>query len=126
MPEHWPYKNGSGAVELDWALDLRRTGPEDTEVVMMSMRVTGKMALIICLCCLCFSLRVQGQPLRKRSISEVQLMHNVREHKQVAERQDWLQVKLKNILSPSPNDSQKGQRGKHRTLISLQQHDRLT
>ncbi|XP_041849564.1 parathyroid hormone 1b [Melanotaenia boesemani] len=37
-------------------------------------------------------------PLRKRSISEVQLMHNIREHKQVGERQDWLQEKLKKII----------------------------
>uniref|UniRef100_A0A3Q1HM35 Uncharacterized protein n=1 Tax=Anabas testudineus TaxID=64144 RepID=A0A3Q1HM35_ANATE len=28
---------------------------------------------------------------RKRTISEVQLMHNVQEYKQVGERQDWLQ-----------------------------------
>uniref|UniRef100_A0A3B5QTZ4 Parathyroid hormone n=1 Tax=Xiphophorus maculatus TaxID=8083 RepID=A0A3B5QTZ4_XIPMA len=44
--------------------------------------------------CFCFS--------RKRSISEVQFMHNVQEHKQVGERQDWLQEKLKKIIIPSP------------------------
>lgn len=38
---------------------------------------------------------------RKRTISEVQLMHNVREHKQVGERQDWLQEKLKDIIVAS-------------------------
>lgn len=34
----------------------------------------------------------------KRTISEVQLMHNVQEHKQVGERQNWLQEKLKDIV----------------------------
>lgn len=38
---------------------------------------------------------------RKRTISEVQLMHNVREHKQVGDRQDWLQEKLKDIIVAS-------------------------
>lgn len=38
---------------------------------------------------------------RKRTISEVQFMHNVREHKQVGERQVWLQEKLKDIIVAS-------------------------
>ncbi|XDV17466.1 hypothetical protein PO909_023318 [Leuciscus waleckii] len=57
-------------------------------------------------------LYLEGAPLR-RSISEVQLMHNVREHKEMLERQDWLQLKLNNILIPSLNDSQKEQKGKN-------------
>ncbi|XP_062381399.1 parathyroid hormone 1b [Sardina pilchardus] len=126
MPARRPYKTAHRPVGLDWALDLTPTGPTGAHRgLLMATGVAGRVAVVMSLCCLCWSLRVQGHPLRKRSISEVQLMHNVREHKQVAERQDWLQVKLKNILSPSPNDSQKGQRGKHRTLSSLQ-HDRLT
>uniref|UniRef100_A0A8C1LSL2 Parathyroid hormone n=1 Tax=Cyprinus carpio TaxID=7962 RepID=A0A8C1LSL2_CYPCA len=52
-------------------------------------------------------LYLEGLPLR-RSISEVQLMHNVQEHKEMLERQDWLQLKLNNIIIPSLNDSQKG------------------
>ncbi|XP_026122156.1 parathyroid hormone 1b [Carassius auratus] len=55
---------------------------------------------------------LEGLPLSKRSISEVQLMHNVREHKEMIERQDWLQLKLNNIIIPSINDSQKEQKGK--------------
>lgn len=49
----------------------------------------------------------------KRSISEVQLMHNVREHKEMLDRQDWLQLKLNNIIIPSVNDSQKERKGKN-------------
>lgn len=43
---------------------------------------------------------------RKRTISEVQLMHNVREHKQVGERQVWLQEKLKGIIVSKPQRGQ--------------------
>lgn len=37
-------------------------------------------------------------------------MHNVREHKQVGERQDWLQEKLKDIIvaSTKPQHAQSG------------------
>ncbi|KAF3686458.1 Parathyroid hormone [Channa argus] len=46
----------------------------------------------------------------KRTISEVQLMHNFQEHKQVGERQDWLQEKLKKIIvaSTKPQHGQSG------------------
>ncbi|XP_016118797.1 parathyroid hormone-like, partial [Sinocyclocheilus grahami] len=71
-----------------------------------------KIMLIIVLWGLCSLPYLEGLPLSKRSISEVQLMHNVREHKEVLERQDWLQLKLNDILTPSINDSQKEQKGK--------------
>lgn len=45
---------------------------------------------------------------RKRTISEVQLMHNVQEHKQVGERQDWLQEKLKDIIVAGTKPQQSG------------------
>ncbi|XP_061559459.1 parathyroid hormone 1b [Phycodurus eques] len=54
------------------------------------------------------SLHTDAKPLRKRTISEVQLMHNVQEHKQVGERQGWLQEKLKDIIV-STADPQHGQ-----------------
>uniref|UniRef100_A0A3P9QJ16 Parathyroid hormone n=1 Tax=Poecilia reticulata TaxID=8081 RepID=A0A3P9QJ16_POERE len=55
-------------------------------------------------CEICSLMTGQGNPVYKgeRSISEVQFMHNVQEHKQVGERQDWLQEKLKKIIIPSP------------------------
>ncbi|KAF7703280.1 hypothetical protein HF521_022287 [Silurus meridionalis] len=67
---------------------------------------------------LCSLVHLEALPISKRSISEVQLMHNVGEHKQAVERQDWLQVKLKTVIIPSINDSQKGQKGKTRTISS--------
>ncbi|KAI7814377.1 parathyroid hormone 1b [Triplophysa rosa] len=80
---------------------------------MSPIRFLEKIILIIVLWGLCSLISLEGLPVSKRSISEVQLMHNVREHKQVLNRQDWLQLKLNNILIPSLNDSQKEQKGKH-------------
>ncbi|KAF4110611.1 hypothetical protein G5714_007642 [Onychostoma macrolepis] len=81
-------------------------------ITMLPIRSLEKIMLIIVLWGLCSLLYLEGLPISKRSISEVQLMHNVREHKEMLERQDWLQLKLNNILIPSINDSQKEQKGK--------------
>ncbi|KAM7396277.1 hypothetical protein PAMP_019329 [Pampus punctatissimus] len=35
--------------------------------------------------------------MRKRTVSEVQLMHNLGEHKQMQERREWLQMRLQGI-----------------------------
>uniref|UniRef100_A0A8C2DL47 Parathyroid hormone n=1 Tax=Cyprinus carpio TaxID=7962 RepID=A0A8C2DL47_CYPCA len=75
---------------------------------MLPIRSLERIMLFIVLWDLCSLLYLQGLPLSRRSISEVQLMHNVREHKEMLERQDWLQLKLNNIIIPSLNDSQKG------------------
>ncbi|OXB60394.1 hypothetical protein ASZ78_000800, partial [Callipepla squamata] len=37
--------------------------------------------------------------MRKRSVSEMQLMHNLGEHRHAVERQDWLQMKLQDVHS---------------------------
>ena len=39
-------------------------------------------------------------------------MHNMQVHKQVGERQDWLQSKLKDILAASHAKAQHGRSGK--------------
>ncbi|XP_061776963.1 parathyroid hormone-like [Nerophis ophidion] len=39
----------------------------------------------------------EGGPLRKRTVSEVQLMHDHGELKQVQQRRDWLQVRLRGL-----------------------------
>uniref|UniRef100_A0A3Q4M4U6 Parathyroid hormone n=1 Tax=Neolamprologus brichardi TaxID=32507 RepID=A0A3Q4M4U6_NEOBR len=53
--------------------------------------------LLISLCLLHFSVHCQGRPLSKRTVSEVQFMHNLGEHKQVQERREWLQMRLRGI-----------------------------
>ncbi|XP_075965868.1 parathyroid hormone 1b [Anarhichas minor] len=64
---------------------------------MFSLRYLETLVLIVFFA----SLHLEAKPLRKRTISEVQLMHNVREHKQVGDRQDWLQERLKDITVAS-------------------------
>ncbi|KAG8012914.1 Parathyroid hormone [Nibea albiflora] len=51
----------------------------------------------ISLCVLHLFTLCDGRPLRKRTVSEVQLMHDVREHKQVKERKEWLLTWLEGI-----------------------------
>uniref|UniRef100_A0A673CPK7 Parathyroid hormone n=1 Tax=Sphaeramia orbicularis TaxID=375764 RepID=A0A673CPK7_9TELE len=52
---------------------------------------------------------------RRRAISEVQLMHNVQQHKQVGGRQDWLEETLKDIIVPTV----KPQEGRSETIKNL-------
>ncbi|KAF3832659.1 hypothetical protein F7725_026324 [Dissostichus mawsoni] len=84
-------------------LDIRT---ENLFLNMFSLRYFEALVLILFLA----SLHIEARPLRKRTISEVQLMHNVREHKQVGDRQDWLQEKLKDITvaSAKPQHGQSG------------------
>ncbi|TMS13019.1 Parathyroid hormone, partial [Larimichthys crocea] len=79
---------------------------------MFSLRHLETLVLVLFLA----SLHIEAKPLRKRTISEVQLMHNVREHKQVGERQDWLQGKLKDIIVASAKP-QHGQSGNLKNLF---------
>nr|XP_040052344.1 parathyroid hormone 1b [Gasterosteus aculeatus aculeatus] len=79
---------------------------------MSSLRFLETVVLIFFLA----SLPLEAKPLRKRTISEVQLMHNVREHKQVGERQNWLQGRLKDIIAASAKP-QHGQSGKSINIL---------
>ncbi|XP_037109213.1 parathyroid hormone 1a [Syngnathus acus] len=62
-------------------------------------------ALFISLCVLHLFVVTEGRPLRKRTVSEVQLMHNLGEHREVQERRDWLQLRLRGIHT-APRHSQ--------------------
>ncbi|NWX25285.1 PTHY protein, partial [Notiomystis cincta] len=53
----------------------------------------------ITLCAICFFTPSDGRPMMKRSVSEMQLMHNLGEHRHAVERQDWLQMKLQDVHS---------------------------
>ncbi|TRY59746.1 hypothetical protein DNTS_017284 [Danionella cerebrum] len=92
-----PAKNQSSQIKT-------RLDKGDT---MLPIRFFEIILIHIVLWSFCSFLFLEGLPISKRSISEVQLMHNVREHKEMLERQDWLQLKLNNIIIPSSNDSQK-------------------
>ncbi|MBN3322442.1 PTHY protein, partial [Atractosteus spatula] len=82
------------------------------------MRSLDKLSCIMVLCALYYSSQSEGVPLRKRSVSEVQLMHSLGEHKYDKERQDWLQMKLKDIHTASlRSNAERGEKVRNRRLL---------
>ncbi|XP_026222346.1 parathyroid hormone 1a [Anabas testudineus] len=61
--------------------------------------------LFLLFCILYLAALCEGRPIRKRTVSEVQLMHNFGEHKQVQARQEWLQLRLRGIHTAPARDS---------------------
>ncbi|KAJ8412857.1 hypothetical protein AAFF_G00104390 [Aldrovandia affinis] len=84
---------------------------------MFSIRHVDTFTVTIFLCILCYSMKSDGKPLGKRSVSEVQLMHDLGEHKHVQKRQDWLQLKMKDIHTASLRNSERGERVRARRLL---------
>ncbi|KAJ8271514.1 hypothetical protein COCON_G00103730 [Conger conger] len=84
---------------------------------MFSTRNLDTFILIIFLSIICYSLKSEAKPLGKRSLSEVQLMHNLGNHKHVQGRQDWLRMKLKDIHTASLRNSDRGERVRARRLL---------
>ncbi|XP_060893143.1 parathyroid hormone-like [Labrus mixtus] len=71
--------------------------------------------LITSLCILHVFTFCEGRPLRKRTVSEVQLMHNIGELQQVQERRDWLQMRLRGIhTAPGRGSSEEASRLRRR------------
>ncbi|NXG73903.1 PTHY protein, partial [Baryphthengus martii] len=64
---------------------------------MTSIKNLARTAII--LYAICFFTNSAGRPMMKRSVSEMQLMHNLGEHRHTVERQDWLQMKLQDVHS---------------------------
>ncbi|KFP91305.1 PREDICTED: parathyroid hormone [Apaloderma vittatum] len=64
---------------------------------MTSIKNLARTAMV--LYAICFFTSCDGRPLTKRSVSEMQLMHNLGEHRHTVERQDWLQMKLQDVHS---------------------------
>ncbi|XP_066042911.1 parathyroid hormone [Chamaea fasciata] len=64
---------------------------------MTSIRNLARAAII--LGAVCFITTSDGRPMARRSVSEMQLMHNLGEHRHTVERQDWLQMKLQDVHS---------------------------
>uniref|UniRef100_A0A8C7QR85 Parathyroid hormone n=1 Tax=Oncorhynchus mykiss TaxID=8022 RepID=A0A8C7QR85_ONCMY len=84
---------------------------------MFPIRGLDVKVVLISLCILCYSTQSEGRPVIKRSISEVQLMHNLGEHKHVQERQDWLQMKLRDIHTASLRNAERGEKVRTRRLL---------
>ncbi|XP_071752011.2 parathyroid hormone 1a [Centroberyx gerrardi] len=83
---------------------------------MVIIRSLDCKIVFISFCILHITAHCEAGPLRRRSVSEVQLMHNLGEHKQVQERQDWLQMRLRDIHTASARGAGDPGRAKRRLL----------
>ncbi|XP_068460101.1 parathyroid hormone 1a [Clinocottus analis] len=61
------------------------------------MRLLDYKNLFLSLCIVQLFPLGEGRPRRKRTVSEVQLMHDLGELKQAQERRRWLQMRLRGI-----------------------------
>ncbi|XP_049928273.1 parathyroid hormone 1a [Epinephelus moara] len=82
---------------------------------MVNMQNLDFKIVFISLCILHLFTLYEGRPLRKRTVSEVQLMHNIGELKQVQERREWLQMRLQGIhTAPARGSSGEADRARRR------------
>ncbi|XP_054139615.1 parathyroid hormone [Melozone crissalis] len=82
---------------------------------MASVRNLAQAAII--LCAMRFITTSDGRPMVRRSVSEMQLMHNLGEHRHAVERQDWLQMKLQDVHSALEDARTQRPRGKDDVVL---------
>ncbi|XP_005380380.1 PREDICTED: parathyroid hormone [Chinchilla lanigera] len=64
-------------------------------VKMMSANDMAKVMIVML--AICFLTKTDGKPLKKRSVSEIQLMHNMGKHLATKARLEWLLNKLQEV-----------------------------
>ncbi|XP_017513685.3 parathyroid hormone [Manis javanica] len=64
-------------------------------VKMMSAK--GMIKVMIIMFAICFLAKSDGKPAKKRSVSEIQFMHNLGKHLNSMERVEWLRKKLQDV-----------------------------
>ncbi|XP_044211371.1 parathyroid hormone 1a [Thunnus albacares] len=79
---------------------------QDCTIVFISLCILGLHLSTVC----------EGRPMRKRTVSEVQLMHNLGQHKQMQERREWLQMRLRGIHTAAARASGEAGRTRRRLL----------
>ncbi|XP_037377584.1 parathyroid hormone [Talpa occidentalis] len=62
---------------------------------MMSAKDIVKVMVVMF--AICFLAKSDGKPVKKRSVSEIQLMHNLGNHLNSMERVEWLRRKLQDV-----------------------------
>ncbi|KAF7245347.1 Parathyroid hormone, partial [Varanus komodoensis] len=106
-PTLWPY----AALTLTWLYPFHNEGPKTEHntpvagapelvvnyepVNMISTRDMAKTAII--LYAICFFTNSDGKAVMKRSVSEMQIMHDLGEHLHSTNRQNWLLEKLQTV-----------------------------
>uniref|UniRef100_A0A667GMQ9 Parathyroid hormone n=1 Tax=Lynx canadensis TaxID=61383 RepID=A0A667GMQ9_LYNCA len=64
-------------------------------VKMMSAKDMVKVMVVML--AICFLAKSDGKPVKKRSVSEIQFMHNLGKHLSSVERVEWLRRKLQDV-----------------------------
>ncbi|XP_008581859.1 PREDICTED: parathyroid hormone [Galeopterus variegatus] len=62
---------------------------------MMSAKDMTKVMIVMF--AISFLTKSDGKPIKKRSVSEIELMHNLRKHLNSMERLEWLRKKLQDV-----------------------------
>ncbi|XP_008710184.1 parathyroid hormone [Ursus americanus] len=62
---------------------------------MMSAKDMVKVMIVMF--AICFLAKSDGKPVKKRSVSEIQFMHNLGKHLSSMERVEWLRKKLQDV-----------------------------
>ncbi|KAM4845470.1 parathyroid hormone isoform 1-T1 [Thomomys bottae] len=74
---------------------LENSMKKSAKVKMMSTKNMAKVMMIVLV--ICFLTKTDGKPVRKRAVSEIQLMHNLGKHLASMERVEWLRKKLQDV-----------------------------
>ncbi|XP_057635970.1 parathyroid hormone [Chionomys nivalis] len=53
--------------------------------------------VMIVMLAVCLLAQIDGKPIKKRAVSEIQLMHNLGKHLASVERMQWLRKKLQDV-----------------------------
>ncbi|XP_004418512.1 PREDICTED: parathyroid hormone [Ceratotherium simum simum] len=61
------------------------------------MSAKNMVKVMIVLFAICFLANSDGKPVKRRSVSEIQLMHNLGKHLNSVERVEWLRKKLQDV-----------------------------
>ncbi|XP_006885650.1 PREDICTED: parathyroid hormone [Elephantulus edwardii] len=75
--------------------ECRQDGGWGAELKVMSAKDMAKVMVV--LFTICFLAKLEGKPVKKRSVSEIQLMHNLGKHLNSMERVEWLRQKLQDV-----------------------------
>ncbi|XP_059567106.1 parathyroid hormone-like [Myotis daubentonii] len=95
---------------------------------MMSAKDMVKVMIV--LFAICFFAKSDGKPMKRRSVSEIQLMHNRGKHLNAMERTEWLRKKLQDVYNfvsrqasvvPKDDVSQRPQRKEDNVLVESHQ-----
>ncbi|NWW81006.1 PTHY protein, partial [Climacteris rufus] len=89
---------------------------------MTSIKSLARTAIIFY--AICLFTNSDGRPMVKRSVSEMQLMHDLGEHRHALERQDWLQMKLQDVHSALEDARSQRPRSKDDALLGRGPHPR--